>query len=145
LLLLLFSQTSLYPPLVSSSTVSHPIPTPTVFKRRFPPLSPHPPSRLPTPWTLKAFQSQAHLLPLMPDQPVLCCICVGDLLPASVCYWLVAQCLRELRQGSRLVEMAGLPMGLPSSSTSSSLSLIQPQRSLTSVHCLGVSICFSLS
>jgi hypothetical protein len=46
----------------------------------------------------------------------------------------------ERSQGSRLVETVGLPMGLPSSSASSSLSLTQPQGSLASVHWLGVSI-----
>jgi hypothetical protein len=49
----------------------------------------------------------------------------------------------ERSQGSGLVETAGLPMGLPSFSVSSSLSLIQPQGSLTSVQWLGVSICLS--
>ena len=42
---------------------------------------------------------------------------------------------------SRLVETAGLPLGSPSSSPSSTLSLIQPQWSPVSVHGLGVSIC----
>jgi hypothetical protein len=42
-------------------------------------------------------------------------------------------------QETRFVETAGLPMGLPSSSTSSSLSLIKPQGSQTSDHWLGVS------
>jgi hypothetical protein len=35
----------------------------------------------------------------------------------------------ERPQGSRFVETAGLPMELPASSTSSSLSLIQPRES----------------
>jgi hypothetical protein len=51
----------------------------------------------------------------------------------------------ERSQESGLVETAGLPMGLPSSSASSILPLIQPQGSLASVHWLGVSICFCLS
>jgi hypothetical protein len=50
----------------------------------------------------------------------------------------------ERSQGSKLVETAGLPMGSPSSTTSSSLSLIQPQGSLASVHQLGISICICL-
>jgi hypothetical protein len=54
--------------------------------------------------------------------------------------------MSEKSQGSRLVETDGLPMGLPSlSSASSSLSLIQPQGSLTTVQWLGVSICICLS
>jgi hypothetical protein len=48
-------------------------------------------------------------------------------------------------QGSGLVETAALPMGLPSSSTSSSFSLVQPQGSLTSDCWLSVSICICLS
>jgi hypothetical protein len=47
--------------------------------------------------------------------------------------WLVVQCLRNL-SGSNLVKTAGLPTGSPSSSASSSLSLIQPQESASSVH-----------
>jgi len=52
----------------------------------------------------------------------------------------------EKSQVSRLVETAaGLPVGLPSFSASSSLSIIQPQGSLTSVHWLGINICLCLS
>jgi hypothetical protein len=39
---------------------------------------------------------------------------------------------------SRIVDTAGLPIGSPSSSVSSSLSLIQPQGFLTSVHWLSI-------
>jgi hypothetical protein len=46
---------------------------------------------------------------------------------------------------SELIETAGLDMGSLSSSASSSLSLIQPQESLISVHWLSVSICICLS
>jgi hypothetical protein len=53
--------------------------------------------------------------------------------------------MSERSQGSRSVETAGLPMRLPFSSASSSLSLIQPQGSPASVHWLGVSICVCLS
>ena len=48
------------------------------------------------------------------------------------------------RSGTKFVETAGLPMGLSSSSTSSSLSLTQPKGSPTPDHWLGVSICFSI-
>jgi len=47
--------------------------------------------------------------------------------------------------GSELVEMAGLPMGSLSLSTSSVLPLIQPYGSLVSVQWLGVYICLCLS
>jgi hypothetical protein len=43
------------------------------------------------------------------------------------------------------VQTAGFPMGSPSSSTSSSLSIMQTQGSPASIHWLGVSICISLS
>jgi hypothetical protein len=46
----------------------------------------------------------------------------------------------ERSWGSRLVETAGPPTGLPSSSASFSLSLIQPQGSTASVLWLGVNI-----
>ena len=54
---------------------------------------------------------------------------------------LVGGLVSERSQEFRLVETAGLPIGLPSSSPSSSLILIQPQESTTSVHWLGISIC----
>ena len=54
--------------------------------------------------------------------------------------WLVAQCRRRLWE-SRLIETAGLPIGSPCSSASSSFFLIQPQGSAPSVHWLGVNIC----
>jgi hypothetical protein len=40
-----------------------------------------------------------------------CCICVGDL-PADVCC-LVGDSVSEQSWGSRLVEIAGLPIGSP--------------------------------
>ena len=55
--------------------------------------------------------------------------------------FLVGGSVSERSLGSRLVETVDLPMGSPSSSTSSSLSLFQPQ---TSVHWLGISICVHL-
>jgi len=47
----------------------------------------------------------------------------------------------ERDQGSSLAESAGLPIGLPCSSVSSSFSLIQPKGSPASVHWLGVNVC----
>ena len=85
-----------------------------------------------------------HLLPLRPDPTVLCCICVGSLGLARLCC-LVGGSVSERSQGSRLVETAGLPMGLPSSSASSSFSLIQSQESPASVHWLGIIICISFN
>jgi hypothetical protein len=63
---------------------------------------------------------------------------------AAICY-LLSGSVSERSQGSGIVETAGLPMELPSSS-SSSLSLIQPQGSPTSAQWLaiGICICFSL-
>jgi hypothetical protein len=60
---------------------------------------------------------------LRADQAILCCVCVGDLRPASACC-LSGASVTERSQGSRLVESASLPMETPSSSNSSSLSLI---------------------
>jgi hypothetical protein len=83
---------------------------------------------LPPLWTLKSLEGWTSLLLLRPDQAVLCCICVGDLWPAHVCC-LVGGSMSEKSQGSALIGISGLPMGSPSSSASSSLSLIQPQES----------------
>jgi hypothetical protein len=73
-----------------------------------------------------------------------CCIYVRGLGPAPVCC-LVNGSVSEWSHGSRLVEIVGLPMKLPSSSGSFSLSLIQPQGSLTSVQRLSISICICLN
>ena len=51
----------------------------------------------------------------------------------------------ERSWGSRIIEIVGLATGLSSSSSSSSLSLVQPQGSPTSVYWLNVSICHCLS
>jgi hypothetical protein len=66
--------------------------------------------------------------------------------PALICC-LVGGSVSDISQGSRLVESAGLPLGSPYSSASSSLSLIQPQGSLTSVHWLecNKNLCLSQS
>ena len=84
-----------------------------------------------------------YLLTLKPDQAVLYCICVRGLVSASICS-LVGGSVSKGTWKSRLVETDDCPMGLPSSSTTSSLSLIQPQGSLTSVHWLGLSMCICL-
>ena len=49
----------------------------------------------------------------------------------------------ERSWGSRIIEIVGLATGLSSSSSSSSLSLVQPQGSAASVHWLGASDSFS--
>ena len=79
---------------------------------------------LPFPWGFKSLKVRVHLLPLRPDQAVLCYICVGGLGPAHVCC-LVGSSVSGSSLRSRLVENAGLPMGSLSLSASSSLSLIQ--------------------
>jgi hypothetical protein len=64
-------------------------------------------------------------------------MCPWSLGPSNVCCPVVGSvCVRSQR--ARLVETADLPMGLPSSSASSSFSLIQPQGSIISVYWLGV-------
>jgi hypothetical protein len=106
------------------------VPLPQLF---IPSLLPHVskkvllPPGLPTPWGLKS------LLPLRTDQTVLCYIHVWGLGSAPVCC-LVSGSVSERSPGCRLVETAGLPMGLHSSSASSSLSLIQPKGSPTLVY-----------
>lgn len=103
------------------------------------------PARPPILWGLKYLKGKVHLPLLRPNKEVLCCVCVRDLGPSSVCC-LVGGSVSESSQKSRFVETVGLPMGLSSSSTSSSLSLIQPQGSLTSHHRLCIiSMRFCLS
>jgi hypothetical protein len=70
------------------------------------------------------------------------CVCLGG--AASICC-LVYNSVSERSQRSGLVKTAGLPMGSPSSSTSSSLSLLQPPGSPTSVQWLDVNICICFS
>lgn len=81
-----------------------------------------------------------HLLSLRPGQAVLCCMCVQSLISANICC-LVGGSVFEGSQRFRLSEIAGLLMGLPTSSASSSLSLVQAQRSQDSVHWLGINMC----
>ena len=100
---------------------------PTVLHSIPPPLSPrgcHPRPDLPTLWNLMSLEGLVNLLPLRPDQEVLCCICDRGFRPAPVCCLVYMSSESERSQGSRLVETDGLPMGSPSSSASSSLFLI---------------------
>jgi len=123
-----FLQSRLHPPpsLPHDRSLSHTSPRP----------------RLPSPLGQTSLRPQSlkglvHFLSLSPDQAVLCCICVRSLISAGVCS-LVGGSVSERSQGSRSVD---LPMGLPSSSASSSFSPVQPQGSPTSVHWLDVSVC----
>jgi hypothetical protein len=56
-------------------------------------------------------------------------------------FCLVGGSMSERSQGTRFIETAGLPIGLHSSSASSSFSLIQSQGSVASVHWLDINIC----
>ena len=86
------------------------------------------PHRHPTRW-LNSLGPPSSLTEPRPDRlAVLWCICVGVLILGGVCY-LVGGLVSERSWGSRLIETAGSPTGLPSSSASSSSSLIQPQGS----------------
>jgi hypothetical protein len=96
-------------------------------------------------WFLLFYKTQWYLQPGLPELALY--NGVGGLVSASVCC-LVGGSVSERSWGwgwgPRFFETTGLPMRLPSS-TSSILSLIQPQGSPTSVHWLGVGICFCLS
>jgi hypothetical protein len=127
LLLLLY----FYSPVITTlpvcpPTVPDPIP-PTPVSKRMPPTL-QPPIIPSHSLELQVSQGLSTSSFTEGGQAVLCCICVGSLRPASVCC-LVSDSVSQRSQGSGLVEIAGLPMGLPFSSSSSTLSLIQPQRS----------------
>ena len=88
---------------------------------------PHPtPTRCPHSLGPQVSQGEVQVFPQRPDKAVLCCICVGGLGPAAVCC-LVGGSVSKRSQG--LVEIAGIPMELPSTLASSSLSPIQLQGS----------------
>ena len=78
-----------------------------------------------------------HLLLLRPDPGVLCCVCVGGAHISWLCC-VVGGLLSERSQGSRLVDAAALLIGLPSSSPSFSLYLIQPQGSPADTFLIGM-------
>ena len=80
------------------------------------------------------------LLSLRPVQAVLCCIYDGGLTSAGISY-LVGGWVSERFWWFNSVKTEGLPMGLPSSSASSSFSPVEPWGSLASLHWLGASIC----
>ena len=96
------------------------------------PTSPAPHSN---PWGLQSL--------IETDPVVFCSICVEVLILAILCCLLVIP-VSERSGGSRSIETAGPPRGLPSSSASSSFFLIQPQGSAASVRWLGENICIWL-
>jgi hypothetical protein len=108
------------------------------------------PSHSPTPCQASPFHSaksfsglgMSSLIEARPSS-ALWYICWG-LGPASVCC-LFCGSVSERSPESRLVETADLPIGSPSSSTSSSLSLIQSLGTPSSDHLLGVSASLSVS
>jgi hypothetical protein len=71
-------------------------------------------------------------------------MCVGGLILTGECY-LVGDPVSERSQASKIIETADPPTGLPSSSASSSFSLIQLQGSSDSVHWLGANNCIWIS
>ena len=85
-----------------------------------------------------------NLLWLSQDLAILCCKYVEDLISAGVSC-LVGGSVSERSHGSKLVDTAGVLIGLPCSSSSSRFSLVQPQTSSASVHWLGINISIWLS
>jgi hypothetical protein len=73
-----------------------------------------------TPLVLQSLEALVHHLWMNTDQEVLYCMCVGDLISTSVCS-LFGGPMFERSWGSRFIEMAGPPKGLPFSSASFSL------------------------
>ena len=89
---------------------------------------------------LQSLEGLVHLLWLNPDLAVLCCMCVWGIMSACI-FCLIGGSVSERSWRSRLNETACPHTGLPSSSASSSFSLIEPEGSAASVHWLGVNIC----
>lgn len=89
---------------------------------------------------LKPHEGWVHLLWQNPDPGGHCYSCVRVLISAGVCC-LAANPVSERYKGSRLIEIAGLPPELSSSSASSSFFLIQPEGS---VHWSGKHMCIWL-
>ena len=103
------------------------------------PFSPTPPDH-PTPWGLMSLKGYVHHLSLRKDQAVLCCINVMVLIAAGVCY-LVGGSVSVRSPVSKIFVTVGGMMRAPSTTTSSSISLIQPHSSPASVHWVTISIC----
>ena len=100
------------PFMVYPLTVLHTVPPCRPYQRC--PHSPHHPVKAPYSLGPKVSQWYVHILPLRPDQAVLCCICVGCNRPSSACC-LVCGSVSERSRGSRLVKSACLPIGSLSS------------------------------
>ena len=130
------------PPTIHPLTVPHFIPPPqTPVSMWMSPCSTPPTSELPgatSLWRFRCIMSE-----WTQTRQVLCYVCVGGLISAGICS-LFGGPVFERFQGSRLIETSGPPTGLPFSSVSFSLSLIQQQGSAASVHWLGTTICIWL-
>lgn len=143
-LLLLFFESPVIAPLLvcPPMLVLHPFPLTPCPQKDVATLVPTPPD-LSTPWGLKSLglgaSSHTEARP-----GILLLYIVRGLGPAHVCC-LVGGSVSEGSKGPRLVETTCLLIVSPSTSSSSNLSLIQSQGSLTSVQWLGVSICICLS
>jgi hypothetical protein len=85
-----------------------------------------------------------HPLPLRSDKAALCYTCASGLGPESVCS-LVGGSVSGSSQGCRLVETAGLPVGLPSLSAPFFLPLTLSQGSPNSAQWLALTICICVS
>jgi hypothetical protein len=101
-------------------------------------------SCIPLPWSIKSLHDLTHLLLLRPEKIVLCYICVRGYIPAPVCS-LVGSIISGSSQGSWLIDIVDLPMGLPLHSAHSTLPLTLPWKSPTSIQWLAVRICICLS
>lgn len=129
-----FLQFSHCPLPVCPPTVPHPIPPTLCVQEDVPPTPARPPCSL-GPQVSQGLGSSSPTKP-RPDVRGL-----GLVLARVSC--LVGSSVSEI-SGSRFVETAGLPIGLPTSSASSSLFLILPQGFPASVQWLCVSICIWL-
>jgi hypothetical protein len=140
LFFIFFLQSSHYlPPVLLSESFSSHFSSP-VSKRMSPPPLPTAPHPTRPPHSVGPQVSQGLGASSLTEARTDSIVCVRALEQLVYAAWLMAQCMRDLR----LVETAGLPMGLPSSSTYI-ICLVRPQGSLTSVYWLGVSICISFS
>ena len=104
---------------VAPPRIIHPIPLLFTFEKA-------PPSfGFPLPYGIQSLQDEST--PLLPraDKAVLCYICSWELQPAHVCS-LFSGLISGSSQGSRLVDSVDFPIGLPSPSVPSVLSLASP-------------------